>query len=389
MAHHLTEPSADQPLQPRKESYKTKMGSPERPKSPNALLKRSFSTPDTAQLQKQASDDSQHSSTGEKKRNKLGYHRTSIACSHCRRRKIRCIASPDVPNRCVNCIRLKKECSFYPVDQQPGTDTRPKAPSRQTGGPTASSASSSPAVGTGSPAGTPSAVMGSGINMTGSHGPNTDYFSSDASVSPNGIPASNQYTFSNQPTSGWVPTGSTNVSKPEDMAPVPWHAYPTESPMSGQFSPYTQTSTASVTWTSGTSEAGSHDEMAWGEFPTPMRSLSYSGESTGSHPQASFMPIAQPQPYERRQSNFSDVYPPFPTNMAGGNPIASNPPQMVTGAPFASGVNPWQSQQLLATQGSAADWQYGTTDGTQAMIMEDQRAAPGVTQAPSGIYYST
>lgn len=53
----------------------------------------------------------------EKKRNKLGYHRTSVACGHCRRRKIRCIASPG-DRRCSNCIRLKKECNFYPVDQQ-------------------------------------------------------------------------------------------------------------------------------------------------------------------------------------------------------------------------------------------------------------------------------
>jgi hypothetical protein len=47
------------------------------------MLKRSFSTPDTAQLQKQAAEDSQgqNMSAGEKKRNKLGYHRTSIACS--------------------------------------------------------------------------------------------------------------------------------------------------------------------------------------------------------------------------------------------------------------------------------------------------------------------
>ncbi|KAK9439051.1 Fungal Zn binuclear cluster domain containing protein, partial [Metarhizium brunneum ARSEF 3297] len=370
------------------------MGSPERPRSPSAVLKRSFSTPDTARLQKQAAEDSQgqQSSAGEKKRNKLGYHRTSIACSHCRRRKIRCIASPDVPNRCVNCIRLKKECSFYPVDQQPGTDTRPKAPPRQAGGPNASSASSSPAVGTGSPAGTPSCMMGSGVTLSGSQGATADYFSSDASVSPNGMPAGNQYTFANQPTSGWVSTdmNSASVSKPEDMA-MPWHAYPTESPISGQFSPYTQTSSASITWTSGTSEAGSHDDMAWGEFPTPMRSLSYSGESGGSHSQAPFIQMTQAQAYERRQSNFSDAYPPFPTTMAGGNPMTavSTPTQMLPGAPFVSGVNPWQSQQLLAAQGSTPDWQYATTDGNQAMLMEDQRMAPGVTQAPSGVYYST
>ncbi|OAA48730.1 Fungal Zn binuclear cluster domain containing protein [Metarhizium rileyi] len=395
MAYHFAQLSEDQNLLPVKDNQQSKMGSPERSRSPNAVIKRSFSTPDTARLQKQATDDSQeqHSSTGEKKRNKLGYHRTSIACSHCRRRKIRCIASPDVPNRCVNCIRLKKECSFYPVDQQPGADTRGKVSSRQPGGPNASSTSSSPAVGAGSPAGTPSGIM-SGIAMSGSQGASADYFSSDTSVSPNGIPAGTQYTFANQPTSGWVPTdmNSTSVSKPEDMA-MPWHAYPTESPVSGQFPHYTQTSSTTLTWTSGTSETGSHDEMAWGEFSTPMRSLSYSGESTGSHPQAPFIQMTQAQPYERRQSNFSDVYPSFPTTVAGGNPMTavSTPTHMVPGAPLAPGVNvsPWQPQQLLAAQGQASDWQYASPDGNEAMLMEDQRMIPGVTQAPSGVYYST
>ena len=68
-------------------------------------------------------DHGDHSAMGlaaEKRRNKLGYHRTSVACGHCRRRKIRCIPSPnDLQGRCINCIRLKKDCSFYPVDQQP------------------------------------------------------------------------------------------------------------------------------------------------------------------------------------------------------------------------------------------------------------------------------
>ncbi|KAL5615167.1 hypothetical protein BROUX41_005224 [Berkeleyomyces rouxiae] len=57
--------------------------------------------------------------SGERRRNKLGYHRTSVACGHCRRRKIRCILSNDSNGRCANCIRLKKECTFYPVDQPP------------------------------------------------------------------------------------------------------------------------------------------------------------------------------------------------------------------------------------------------------------------------------
>ncbi|KAI4646295.1 uncharacterized protein J4E78_009217 [Alternaria triticimaculans] len=60
------------------------------------------------------------SPTSNKPRNKLGYHRTSVACGHCRRRKIRCLLAPDDPaGRCSNCIRLKKECNFYPVEHNP------------------------------------------------------------------------------------------------------------------------------------------------------------------------------------------------------------------------------------------------------------------------------
>ena len=80
------------------------------------------------------------------------FTKTSIQ-GHCRRRKIRCIPSPaDVQGRCVNCIRLKKECSFYPVDQQPPPDTRSKASSRSSTGPKIASASSSPAMPSGHPA---------------------------------------------------------------------------------------------------------------------------------------------------------------------------------------------------------------------------------------------
>lgn len=45
--------------------------------------------------------------------------------AHCRRRKIRCLlAEGDSQDRCQNCIRLKKECVFYPVDQQQMLDNR-------------------------------------------------------------------------------------------------------------------------------------------------------------------------------------------------------------------------------------------------------------------------
>lgn len=53
---------------------------------------------------------------------------------HCRRRKIRCIPAPaDPQNRCSNCIRLKKECNFYPVDQQPQPEPKRRSSKTQSG----------------------------------------------------------------------------------------------------------------------------------------------------------------------------------------------------------------------------------------------------------------
>ncbi|GAB0140680.1 hypothetical protein EsHS_00001293 [Epichloe bromicola] len=372
------------------------MGSPKHPRSPGAVLKRSFSTPDTAELERDSTEEaqSQHTAAAEKKRNKLGYHRTSIACSTLEQHdKMKVVAGTD-----------KEKCSFYPVDQQMGPESRPKAASRQTGGgdPSASSTSSSPAVGTGSPVDTPIATVNGIISTSGSHRGYAEYFS-DASVSPNGVSTGSQYTFTNPPP-GWVPTemNAVGVAKPEEIS-MPWHAYPTGPSVNGQFSPYTQTSSASVAWTSGTSEAGSHDEMAWGDFPSSIRSLSYSGESTDGHPQGPFVSMHQAhqvQPYERRQSGLSDVYPPYPTTVAGMPSqsmaaVSGGPSQVIHGAPFTSGVNPWQQQQqqqqqqMLAAQVQHATWQYGgVPNGSQPMLMDEQRMS-GVTQAPSGVYYST
>lgn len=129
---------------------------------------------------------------GIRKRIKLGYHRTSIACSkvdlflmdaahgllggrmvfqarwnfarvttnqsvrttgHCRHRKIRCIVSLELPNRCISCIRLKKDCSFGLVDQQPPADSQGNTAGQGSGSSTAHSQSSSPALAPGNPTG--------------------------------------------------------------------------------------------------------------------------------------------------------------------------------------------------------------------------------------------
>lgn len=50
---------------------------------------------------------------------------------HCRRRKIRClVAADDAQGRCENCIRLRKECHFFPVDQQPPVEKRSRPGSK-------------------------------------------------------------------------------------------------------------------------------------------------------------------------------------------------------------------------------------------------------------------
>ncbi len=138
-----------------------------------AKIKRSMSTPN---VRGQATADAAALAlSAEKRRNKLGYHRTSVACGkykfnskcslsifvvtngmtdpitlgHCRRRKIRCIAAPGDPQqRCSNCIRLKKECNFYPVDQQPPPDPRRRGSKAQSG-PERASESSSPSTSSG------------------------------------------------------------------------------------------------------------------------------------------------------------------------------------------------------------------------------------------------
>ncbi|MCJ1228797.1 hypothetical protein MMC12_005460 [Toensbergia leucococca] len=83
-------------------------------------------------------------SMADRRRNKLGYHRTSVACGHCRRRKIRCLLAPDdARNRCSNCIRLKKECNFFPVDQQPERTPRTASKSEMKSGHVSNSSSPS------------------------------------------------------------------------------------------------------------------------------------------------------------------------------------------------------------------------------------------------------
>ena len=64
---------------------------------------------------------------------------------HCRRRKIRClVAADDAQGRCENCIRLRKECQFYPVDQQPPIEKKPRSSSSRLDTQSADTSSTTP-----------------------------------------------------------------------------------------------------------------------------------------------------------------------------------------------------------------------------------------------------
>lgn len=77
------------------------------------------------------------------RKNKLGYTRISVACMHCRRRKIRCV-TPDngTENRCANCIKLKKDCIFTGIEH--GDDAEPSSSKSMPRSQTPSNVSRSP-----------------------------------------------------------------------------------------------------------------------------------------------------------------------------------------------------------------------------------------------------
>ncbi|KAL2154328.1 hypothetical protein VTH82DRAFT_3004 [Thermothelomyces myriococcoides] len=291
--------------------------------------------------------------SGERRRNKLGYHRTSVACGHCRRRKIRCVPSPnDVQGRCINCIRLKKECSFYPVDQQPPVEARQKSGSRSSVGPKAPSASSSPGVQPGIPAEAhgqqpyPQLSMQSLQNMAPPLKPSGgDGHGPDAKV-----PNARGYEYGQPGMSQWMSTDVSPSSKPGDMN-ASWRSYPGDSPITTAFSPYTpQGPPHSATWSAPVgSDTSSRDDIAWSAYPAPTpRSMSFGGESMSGHQQYPSLGNHSARAYDRKSSSMSaDMYPPpIATTIPGIETAAGTPmdhaPSLSAGAMPPSTYAPWQ-----------------------------------------------
>ncbi|KAL1842367.1 hypothetical protein VTJ49DRAFT_5432 [Mycothermus thermophilus] len=287
-------------------------------------LRHSISTPvvGSSQSPQQPSATAGQDPGGERRRNKLGYHRTSVACGHCRRRKIRCVPSQnDVQGRCINCIRLKKECSFYPVDQQPPIDTRQKSAPRSSVGPKVPSTSSSPALQSGIPSDMQGQPPYSHLAMPPiqSMAPPMKTPGSDSYPGPK-LPSSatpgRPYEYGQQGVANWMSTdASPNSSKPGDMG-ANWRSYATDSPLTPAFSPYTPHGPPSATWSAPVGNESSRDDVAWSSsYPAPPpRSMSFGADGMAGPQQ--YPPMTQAsggssRPYDRKSSSVSaDMYPP-------------------------------------------------------------------------------
>ncbi|KAF6818605.1 fungal zn binuclear cluster domain containing protein [Colletotrichum sojae] len=350
--------SHEQSLKERKESYA----------QASLTLKRSLSKPNARLRQANLSDPNQAALAGEKKRNKLGYHRTSVACGHCRRRKIRCIPSPaDIQGRCINCIRLKKECSFFPVDQPPppqATEGRPKPPSRASTGPNIPSASSSPAMASGqSPemsqyqqyqhVAMPSAQHMAPPTMRPT---SVDAFGNEAKkVSSGAASAARAYDFQNQAIANWIPpnAASGSASKSTSLNET-WRSYPQESPMTPSFSPYTPQGPGSSGWGPAiNSDPNAREDLGWASFvPT---SMSFPSEAQlPSH----YSAVTQSRSFGRKSSTMSmDMYPAQIATSVPGIDLHST--SLSAGAVPPSGYGSWdQPYTYSKTNEGYEGWDY-------------------------------
>ncbi|KAK8050364.1 hypothetical protein PG994_012094 [Apiospora phragmitis] len=359
----------------------------------SSKLRRAFSTPN---VRKQGANDPENGymalSSNEKRRNKLGYHRTSVACvyggladtiskGHCRRRKIRCIIQPADPGgRCMNCIRLKKECSFFPVDQQPPTLPGQKQGTRSSVGSKIHSASSSPAMTTGQP---PDATrhqlypqlstaqslqhMGPPAMQNGS----ADNYSVIPEA-PGSASGTRAYEFGHG-VSDWIATDASGVSSAKNIDDMnaSWRTYPQASPVSPAFSPYTtHAAPASAPWSAvpGTGamtagvvgEAGSRaEDVPWSSYAAgTTRSMSYRGSSGESHD--TYSPMTGSRTFDSRRVSTTAAYAPAisATALSGGVAAVDSAASLSAGAGPPPNYGTWSPHSYGGAYGRRTD-EYG------------------------------
>lgn len=282
-----------------------------------AELRRSSSTPHMRHLALGASGEL--SPTSSKPRNKLGYHRTSVACGHCRRRKIRCLlALDDSTGRCANCIRLKKECNFYPVEHNPDMPSSQTTGSKDASvGQPATPANSSPRhslsipgdkVGEFSISYSGASAAAPPVDFGFQQDPDSDFRHSsgqrDMSVQQLSFPYTHPIETQWPPTTTYLPSSTITESPPSNMScwkqpPSSTNSlYGSESNFSGGHTPTAMSSSSTMSF-------GQQDGH-WGQqpaFQSPARSMSY-GNIEGLAQQYPGQGLGIQHDYPRRTSSF-------------------------------------------------------------------------------------
>ncbi|KAL8735835.1 MAG: hypothetical protein Q9181_002683 [Wetmoreana brouardii] len=294
--------------------------------SMSSTLKRSASTPNVRGLVASESG----MSLADKRRNKLGYHRT-----------------------------LKKECCFFPVDQQPQMDRRPRTGSKAGSGELSASSSSSPAL---------------------AGGPVLDHYHPDRSRWESPF-------YDHGPTSA-------GHSTPEDPSHHYWRLG--DSPMTPAFSHFSGPSNslthhAYEPRTSFAAFTSPREEHCW---PVAPRSMSFGQVEDLSHSYPN--PYRSPMSIDYRRRP-SEMYPPSLQTSSGNsskhnsNGEVSTPPLVVavTTQPMAQFVAPaWNALPGQSVMSKAPEYSTWYSEPAPLAKVQEEEVGPSYDGGPGAVFTS-
>ncbi|KAI8158245.1 hypothetical protein K4K49_008777 [Colletotrichum sp. SAR 10_70] len=311
--------SHDQSIKEREESF---------PQA-SLKLKRSRTKPNVRPRQANIPDPSQAALANDKKRNKLGYHRTSVACDQ-----------PPAPQ---------------------STEARPKAPSRASTGPKVTSASSSPAMAPGQSPDMSQYQQYQHVAMPPANMAPPAMRPAGVEGVPSGASSSSRsFDFQGQQMANWMPHDATSsAAKPSNLNET-WTSYPQESPITPSFSPYTPQGPGPAGWGAAiNTDPNIRDEMNWASF-VPAGSVPFPGQAQMPN---QFAGMPQGRSFGRKSSTMSmDMYStPLATSVAGFDPQGAS---LSAGAVPPAGYGSWE-QPYTYTKSSEGGYEWSYDDSRE------------------------
>ncbi|KAI0109951.1 hypothetical protein F4814DRAFT_450913 [Daldinia grandis] len=321
----------------------------------------------------------------ERRRNRLGYHRSTVACVHCRKRKIRC-KKPEVQdllNRCESCINLKKDCVYAAVNPQAPPHTMTHRPRRMSIGSSPTSPSTSPG-------------MAMGHIVEGQSNPTYHQLTPMPSMPGIGqqpVEASEEETYSvripsatsnsrsfsyGQVASGWMSTDTdASAETTQGATNTPWTTFPHGVPEATGFPQYAPHATTPSLSTWPTNSLGinrmdteTHLDDTWRPYPLGARSMSFNSHHSGQ------FDSSPTRPYDRVQSPSVTNIMPEANLAAQGSLSAGATPHLA--------YNVWQQQYQYPRPSEDYGGWYENHDhpaGVHASSSEDPSQI-------GGVYYS-